>query len=148
MKAALASFLFAAAACAAPITTPVSNHPQRGLILKNLQLLVDDTAKEKENHFFVRHLADTDWIFWREGRRLLSTTFEPFAGDKEMSADDAWGLRIRYCREQIDLDTAVVAQSEERPTNRVTRAFASDIVYECVLNGELVVVTKMPKRSN
>jgi hypothetical protein len=124
----------------------VASHPQRDLILKSFQLLVDDRAKAEENHFFIHHVDEVDWIFWREGRRLLSTTLEPFTGDSEMSAEVAWEFRIRHCREQIDLDTEIVARLD-RPKNVLPRDFALRVVYECVLNGELVVVKKKPNKA-
>jgi hypothetical protein len=125
----------------------ISRHPQRELILKNLQLLADDVGKEDANHFFAHRIGGQDWIFWREGRLLISTSFEVAVGDQEITADQIWGLRIRYCRKPIKLDSGVVPTRAHLPpgtTFHVTRDFVAGIVYECVLNGEMVVVQKRP----
>ena len=146
MKLAFAILALRFATCAFAGDSIVASHPQRDLILKSFQSLVDAHAKAEENHFFIRRVDGIDWIFWREGRCLLSTTFEPFVGDSEMTAEDAWQLRIRYCREQIDLDTALVERMD-RPRNVLTREFAARVVYECALNGELVAVQKKPNKA-
>lgn len=144
VKAKLAVILFSVIGFAWAKGPPIESHPQRELILKYLQLLVDDQAKNEENHFFARSIDGHDWIFWREGRQLMPTVFETVVSDQEMSADQAWQLRIRYCRKPIDLDTGVVARKEDigPSTYKVTRDFVSKVIYECVLNGELVVVKK------
>jgi hypothetical protein len=146
MKVALPLFVFASVVCGFAKEPSIVTHPQRAIILKSLQSLVDGRAQAEENHFFVRRVDDVDWIFWREGRRLLSTTLEPFAGDAEMSAEVAWDLRVRHCREQIDLDTAVVDRVDA-PRNVITRDLAFRVVFECAVNGELVIVKKKPNKS-
>ena len=127
----------------------ITHHPQKKLIVKNLQLLVDETAKDEENHFFARRLGQQDWIFWREGRLLMPTTLEIAVGDREISTEDIWTLRLRNCRKPIRLDSGVVSTRADIPagtTYHVTRDYVADIVYDCVLNGELVVVKKKPNQ--
>jgi hypothetical protein len=134
------------AACASAKLLPVGDHPQRDHILASLQLLVDETAKEEVNHFFACRIGGDDWIFWREGRLLMPTLFDVAAADEEMTIDDIWKMRIRFCRKPIDLDSGVVRRRADVGTSTyfVSRRFVSGILHECVLDGELITLKKKP----
>ena len=140
--------LFVAALTAARAASFVENHPQRDFILHSLQRLVDERSKTLENHFFVlRKKNGKDWIYWREGRLLWATDLAPYyeqKGPTEIRARAVWDLRLRTPTKPIDLDTDVVPTSTDigGSTYLVTRDFVADIVYECVLDGEILTLQK------
>lgn len=132
---------------AAPI---VEKHPQKDLIMRSLQRLVTERAKTDENHFFFLKRKDgIDWVYWREGRLLWSTEFEPYyekKGATEIRARSVWDLRLCTPHKPINLDTDVVAKPEDigSSTYLVSKDFVAAIVYDCVQDGELVVVRNAP----
>ena len=145
--------LFALALIAVEAAAPViEKHPQKDLILQSLQRLVDERSKASENHFFILRRTDgQDWIYWREGRLLWATELVPYSekkGPAELRARAVWDMRLRRPWKPIDLDTGVVPTREDigSSTYLVSKDFVADIVFDCVLDGELLVVRK--KKSN
>jgi len=128
----------------------IEGNPQKDMILANLQKLVDRDGKLETNHFFLLRRKDgCDWIFWREGRRLWDTTFEPYIEEKgagEVRARVVWELRLLGSRDPVELDSDVANNEVEARNNRfaMPKAKADEIIFDCVLNGELVEILKGP----
>jgi hypothetical protein len=130
----------------------IEKHPQRDMVLRSLQRLVDEAAKKPENHFFFLRRADgCDWVYWREGRLLWATDMEPHYEKKgltEQRARSIWDLRLRTPRKPIDLDSGVVPKQADvgSSTYLVSKDFVAEIVFDCVQDGDLVVVRKRPNK--
>jgi hypothetical protein len=126
----------------------VEKHPQKDFIFQSLQRLVDECSKASENHFFVLRKKDgKDWIYWREGRLLWDTDLAPYyenKGPAEIRARAVWDLRLHTPRKPIDLDTDAVPAGTDvgGSTYLVTKDLVADIVYECVLDGEMLTLQK------
>jgi hypothetical protein len=150
VKISSAAILFVLAAFDLRSAPLIESNPQREMILANLQKLVDRDGTLEANHFFLLRRKDgVDWIFWREGRRLWNTTFEPYIEEKgagEIRARAVWGLRLLAPRDVVELDSDVANNDEEARNNRfaMPKAKADEIVFDCVVNGELVEIHKGP----
>lgn len=124
------------------------------MVFHSLQRLVDENSRVIENHFFiVRRKDGQDWVYWREGRALWKTDMTPYyekKGPTEIRARAVWGLRLYAPFKPIDLDTRVTDKlDQDRFDPRVTTDFVARIVYDCVLNGEIVtVVRRMPNQES
>ena len=121
----------------------VAGHPQKDMIFRSLQRLVDQESKADVDHFFiVRRNDGRDWVYWREGRRLWVTDMTPYyekKGRTEVRARAIWDLRLYAPFKPIDLDAWVTDKlAQDRFDPRVTTDFVARIVYDCVLNGEMV----------
>ena len=146
-------FLFVLALTAVHAAPVVEKHPQKDFILQSLQRLVDERSKVTENHFFILRKEDgEDWIYWREGRLLWSTDLAPYyekKGPTEIRARAIWDLRLRTPWKPIDLDSGVVSKREDIGTSTylVSKDFVADIVYDCVLDGELLTLQRKPNQA-
>lgn len=123
----------------------VEQHPQRELILQSLQRCMDEHEHGSEIHFFFLRRADGDWVYWREGRLLWKTTFDPFeedAGPRQLRARAVWNLRLCTPRKPIDLDRSEVRapSTAGRADHRRLNEDVPRIIADCVSNGEMVTV--------
>ena len=129
----------------------IENNPQKNYIIHSLQRLADESGTQEENHFFCFRRPDgKDWIYWREGRRLWDTVLEPYyekESPAELTLQQVWDMRLYIPFKPIDLDTWVVPLGADISggTFLMHRDFVTEVIYECVLDGELVEIRKAPK---
>lgn len=122
----------------------IEDNPQREMIVDHLKRIAASRPSDPVAHFFVVQRKKVSWIFWREGRLVWETTLEPYfekKGRGEIAVTAVWGLRFSL-HKAIDLDSGVVPDDFDRAGSSflVPRSYVADIVYDCVLNGELVEV--------
>lgn len=131
-----------------PAADLIARHPQRAFIVRALQRLVDDRGPDGENHFYlVRTKNGIDWVYWWEGHEFWSTDLHPYyekKGRTELRARAIWALRLSVPRKSINLDTDLVAEESDirGSTFLVTRSFAAEVVRECLVDGEQLIVVK------
>jgi hypothetical protein len=122
----------------------IEDNPQREMIVDHLKRIAARRPGDPSVHFFVAQRKKTSWIFWREGRLVWETILEPYfekKGRGEISAAAVWGLRFSL-HKAVDLGSSVVPDDFDRAGSSFLepRSYVADIVYDCVLNGELVEV--------
>jgi hypothetical protein len=116
-------------------------------LIANLQSLVQAKAKENENHFFIsKYPASREYTYmlWREGRSLWILEL----GDEN---PDYWRRVIQFPRNGIviDLDKDVVPTEREvgSSTYLVDQSWVNSIVYDAILNGDLLVINRVTKKT-
>jgi hypothetical protein len=128
----------------------ISRNPQKNFIIENMARLAKEQGHADVNHFYAVRLATTDWVYWREGRRLLPTSLEPYwesKGATEIRARAVW--RLRFVGKSIDLENGVVPSDADRPSGTtfiVSEQYVAGLIYECVVNGEMVELTGATSR--
>jgi len=124
----------------------VDNNPQKEYIFEHLKRLTLQRPKDEVSHFFVLKRKDGEWIYWREGRLLWRTELEPFCetkGKTEITAKAVWELRFSLHKAiQLDTDVVPTAKDVHGSSVLVPKDYAANIIYECVLDGEIVEVRK------
>jgi hypothetical protein len=148
MKRSLFVLTFGLLICARAIAG-IDKHPQREFIFEHLKRIASTRADETEHHFFILRRKDGDWIYWREGRLIWRTELDPFyetKGKGEITARAVWTLRFSL-HKATDLDKHVVPTADDVHGSSclVPKVYAANIVYECVLDGELVEIKQAPK---
>lgn len=126
------------------VATDVSIRQNLGFqhLVAELQSLVQTKAKIKYHHFFVAKYPaskESTYLFWREGRRLWILGL----GNKN---PEHWHYVIHLPRSGtlIDLDKDVVPTTEAVGTSTylVSQPWVNAIVYDTVLNGDLILIIR------
>jgi len=111
-------------------------------LFTSLQSLVQSEAQVKMNHFFVMKYASAQtftYMVWREGRMLWIL---------ELGSEkpEHWRQVVQFPRggTRIDLDKNVVPSNKDvgSSTYLVNQAWVNSIVYDAVINGDLIVIEK------
>ena len=111
-------------------------------LVANLQALVQSKAEVKTNHFFISKYLPTKtltYMFWREGKIIWILEL---GGDNPTHWEQV--IQLPQSGTQIDLDNDVVPTREAvgSSTYLVDQAWVNEIVYDSVINGDLVIIEK------
>jgi len=122
----------------------IRQNPSMQHLLTNLNTLVKKQATAEENHFFIAKFPASQtltYMLWREQRVLWIL---------ELGGENAehWQQVIQHPRSGtvIDLDKDVVPTKADIGTSTylVDQNWVNSIVYDAVLNGDLVTIHKKP----
>ncbi|WP_089726736.1 hypothetical protein [Candidatus Thiosymbion oneisti] len=128
---------------------PVSirQHPHIQHLISSLQLVVNEKARKNKNHFFIARYPATreyTYMLWREENVLWALGLDD-------SPTEYWCNVVQFfnSRDVIDLETGVVPTDEEVGTSTylVSQPWVDSIVYDAVMNGDLIVIEKGKKPS-
>jgi hypothetical protein len=128
--------------CAAETRLSITQHRGFEQLRDSLQRLVKVESKKCGNHhFFVATYPpdrDFTYMFWREGRALWILEIGDGSSHhwESVIATPRSGTRIN-----LDLD---VVDDPGSSTYLVGSAWVKDIIYDTVLNGDLVVIKRNP----
>jgi hypothetical protein len=120
----------------------VKENPGFKHFLTCLQYLVQSDGTHSQNHFFItKYLPDAEanYMIWREGRVfwVLSTL---------ATTEEHWKTIIMHPRNarSLDLDNDVVPNREDVGTSTylVDQPWVNEIVFDAVINGDMVIVEK------
>lgn len=133
---------FSGAVIAADDMVSVRQHPHIQQLISGLQLVVNEKSGENKNHFFISKyptMSEYTHMLWREGNLLWTLGLND-------SPTEHWCNVVQFFndRDVIDLDNDVVPTDEEvgSSTYLVSRPWVESIVYDAVMNGDLIVIEK------
>ena len=133
---------YCSALWAAETRVSISRHPGFEQLRHNLQALVEaeGTGRVSQHFFIATYPPDREYTYmlWREGRVLwiLDLADEASPRWESVIATPRGGTRIN-----LDLD---VVGNPGTSTYLVGTAWVKSIIYDAVLNGDLVVVNRNP----
>ena len=111
---------------------------------KRLEVLVRAKGTQKLNHFCAIGYRlpsglELAWVHWKEGNAVILW---------DGSADPEYPLELALSRRYLDLDTDVVATSEEvgSSTYLVTQAWVKGVISDCEAHGDKFVVSRSKKQ--
>ena len=120
----------------------IEKNPGYTHILSSLGELVQSSAKQKVNNFFIARDpegAKVTYMLWREKRVLWILSLD---GNNA----EHWSSVIQFPRasEYIELDTNVVATQKDIGTSSylVDKPWVSEKIYDAVVNGDIITIEK------